>query len=955
MSVVEVTQALGSFGISLRLETPKAFLDAIKPFGHVAIMPGRVDVLSLGDNLLQAARYVGVFRSMYNQPDSFLMNGVGMAFWLGDEDSKGDVIESGTSATFSSFANAVRGFLPAHGAVHEGTLYGIPGASATTGITTTQQYATPRDAITYVTTTYATSTMPVEWRVNNNATLDAGPVANLYPSTSAPSALMVRTGNDIDGKDYAITGVPASLSLDTNMEDYTTRVILLGQGTSDAIMVGTADGPATPYKDLYGNPVRLTRVVSESITDATLVAARAQSNLVAYQAPSIAVQLSTDLYDVTGVFKTGDSIYVHDVDAGFIDAANEIYWQGVPINPMKLRVIELDWSIPAYWTVAYRDPNGIWYDLSDYYAPESGSDSVVVGSFLQSTGGGYQEPVGSRPNGDSSVPGTPVFGVPTTSAYQSDTSKAGDTKAQINLNWSLPLNVDGSTIVDGNVYEIRQRPTFLAGSTWTSYFTQWGTNQTIIQELTPGVTYDHQIRALDLAIPPNVSAWSTTLSVVAAADSTAPSTPAAPAVAASTLAIQVTSTLGVAGGGTYNLETDLDHLEIHGSTTSSFVPSASTKVGDLTANIGLMIAGIPAVQTYQVDRTATTWIKAIAVDRTGNKSNASTAVSATSILVNDAHISDLTVTKVTAGTISATWLIGGTIQTSSSGARVVLNSAGIQTFDSSGNQTVGISASNGNATITGRFRTGFPGASTAYLDLINSSDRTTIFFIDPAGVNSAFMNSPIDTNGAPTIGINTAQFSYLSQTSRHRLFLNNVNGIFLQTIRVSDQTTLGGALALGSAASNMSHFVVGGAQTGGQVSMDSAQVQARYNTSGSVAGGMWQLYAGAAKFQAYDSSANLKSELAMFSDTSWWMSGAISANNPIGGAAMVFAGTTTGTSPISITYGSTMASAPWPVATLSSGGTPVAFAVSSSSSTGCSFNWADTGTRRVNYWIIQIV
>ena len=93
MTVTEIRQALGEWSLSLRPGTPRELLDAISAnaFGHVAILPGRVNPATVGDGLLAAARYVGVYRGRTDE-DGRELRGVGMAAWLGDEDDKGDVI-----------------------------------------------------------------------------------------------------------------------------------------------------------------------------------------------------------------------------------------------------------------------------------------------------------------------------------------------------------------------------------------------------------------------------------------------------------------------------------------------------------------------------------------------------------------------------------------------------------------------------------------------------------------------------------------------------------------------------------------------------------------------------------------------------------------------------------------------------------------------------------------------
>jgi hypothetical protein len=110
------------------------------------------------------------------------------------------------------------------------------------------------------------------------------------------------------------------------------------------------------------------------------------------------------------------------------------------------------------------------------------------------------------------------------------------------LAWNAPLNVDGSTIIDGDHYEIQHAPN--PGSVWQNTFVGWGASTGQLVDLSPGVSYDVRIRAVDKS--GNTGAWSATETFVATEDTIAPSTPAAPTVAASRIAVQITHQLGKA-------------------------------------------------------------------------------------------------------------------------------------------------------------------------------------------------------------------------------------------------------------------------------------------------------------------------------------------------------------------------------------------------------------------------
>lgn len=729
MSVTEIKQAIGGWELRLREDTPQQVLDALTFYGHIAILPGELPVAQYGDALLASARYVGVYRGRDAQ-DAFTLKGSGMAFWLGDEDGKGDVFETPVVLTAATFANSVRALLPPGGSITEGVLNSVAGT-----YTGSHQWQNSREAITYVTDTFG-----AEYRVNYDGTLDAGTVSQLYVTT--PKTLLMRKGFGADLLRKAIAG---QMAMGVDVEDVTTRVVLLAEGEGTNIVTADADAPPTPYRDLHGNPIKVTRLVSESGTEAANAAARAQLQLNRFLNARRSVSLSSSDYDIKGTFVVGDYLDVYDPENGFYDAAREVYWQGEHINPMALRCVEMSWPIPPGWTVAFRDINGVWIDLSRYYVGESGDTTIVVGDLargLASVGG---EAVGVRPNlpdgalppADSTIPAAPVFGDISSGSYQPDNGEW--TKSAVFVTWAQPLNTDGSVITDGGHYEIRYRVGTYIGyrvkwgqlnqagykwgelsgnkwgapisdpvttsQEWTVVYVGWGQTQTMIQELTPGVEYEFQIRAVDAANPPHQGPWSASTFVIASGDIFAPDVPAAPVVASSRIAIQVMHLLGKASGGTFNLQPDLAYLSVHVGGSSSFYPDDSNAVGKLIANSGMIQANIPAVGTFQIEQTDDVWVRVVAVDRTGNKSGPSDAVQASVELIDDAHISDLTVSKVTAGTIMANWLLAASIRTAESGARVEMSGSGIQAYNVVGEKTVDIKSTDGSVTVTGKIQT----------------------------------------------------------------------------------------------------------------------------------------------------------------------------------------------------------------------------------------------------------
>lgn len=705
MTITEVRQALGSWEIRLRETVPREVLNQLTYFGHIAVVPNRVNPAEYGDALLAAARYVGVYRSR-SSFDQYLLRGSGMAFWLGDEDAKGDVFETPVVLNTATFAASVAALLPPGGAVTAGTIFSVPGT-----YTNTHQWETPRQALDY-----ATQVFGAEWRVNGNATLDAGLIADLYVTN--PRAIIMRR---VRGSDLQVKALPGRMELGQDVEDYTTRVVVLAEGEGAAISTGEADNLPTPFNDIHGNDVVMTRLVSESGTTEGNADARASIILQQYSGERQSISLSTDAYDINGDVKVGDWVNVWDPDTGFVDETREIYWQGQPINPALVRVVESTWPVQDGWTVAFRRTDGVWIDLSPYYAGESGATTLTVGDLSRSLA--TSEPIGIRPSLptsptlDTTIPDAPAFVSFSPGSYQSD--EISTTKSAFHVTWTTPLNTDASVITDGAYYEIRYRISGILGykvkwgvasgykwgqlegnpwayplsdpvdtdREWNYLQIGWGINEATIAELTPGVTYEFQIRAVDAAVPPHFGAFSASSFETTVGDLFAPSAPAAPVVAGNPMAIQVTHNLGKASGGTFNLEPDLVRLLIHVGGSSGFFPDGTNQVGELAANAGMLLQSIPAVGTFQITPIEQIYVKVVAVDRAGNKSQPSAAATVTAELIDDQYISSLTVSKLTAGTITAESVLA---------ARMGVSGAGGFTVEGGGDITV---LGGGNITI----------------------------------------------------------------------------------------------------------------------------------------------------------------------------------------------------------------------------------------------------------------
>ena len=799
MSVTEVLQGLGEWSLTLSEATPKEILDQLDVFGHVAIHAGAVEPHLARDALLLDSRYVGVYRGKGNAPTEqgvrYTLKGPGMAFWLGDEDGKGHAIEAPLTLN-TSFAAWVAALLPI--STVAGTIVAVPKT-----FDYTFQYTTPRDALNYM-----CGTLECAWRINGNASVDAGLESDLF--TVVPEAALVRRGAGVDMFLRAMSG---AMSTEVDMSDFTTRTVLLASGAEAATVTATADiAPVlNPYKDLFGNAVKLTRFISESDTDATNAPARAQLQLNRFSDAKRAITLSSNDYDLKGDVAVGDYMWVFDPDIGVVDINNEVNFRGDRMYPMKLRLTEMTWPITEEMGVAFRDMDGNWFDLTPYVVPEGGESQLVVGGFYKALGDGDGGSVGSRPIADTSIPAAPTWNTPFVySVYQ---STRGESRAQVQLKWLRPNNVDGSSILDGDHFQIRYRssstPIFPSTHTQMAAFTHtqlaagthlqpitytpgpydyasvpWDQLNLLLQDLPTNMPFEAQIRAVDSAKPANVSAWSSVTVFQTSGDTLPPATPAPPSIAAGRMNVQMTHTLGRADGGTYNLDADLHHFELHGQYEPLFVPSQSTLLGKVVANNGMIKSQVPAVGSVPIESVVPVYFKVIAVDNDGNKSSPSAAVQSTALLVDDAHISSLTVSKVTAGTITADWVNAARIWSGTAGgARTEQSYLGFEAYNAANTRTFFVEAATGNVTITGKFRTAI-------------SPTSDCIVIDPVALAAGGVGT------VPAIDI------FDDGDPNNHIRLSTVDNIFHLAVRSrTDETIQGGVLTYDLPAGGGSAYV----------------------------------------------------------------------------------------------------------------------------------------------------
>ncbi len=375
--ITERYRGHGRFDLRLSDDTPSDVVTQLVEFGHVVITDSPVDPAALGDSgMLAAARYTGVvYRPARRLDLSVRLAGYGPLIHLGDQDGKGDIIETPWRPTASwTFADWINGLL--------GTINGTPSplqpgtvtnvAPPSSGDRTIYvRYLNRRQVLDYIVDYYSAS-----YRVNPDFTVDAGPESALFNVT--PTVVLF----DRAGEDPVTDGLPATvLDVEWDADDWTSRVVLFGEGQqTETIVVGTADVATNPYKDPQGNPLVRKRPVSSPITESGEASVVAQAQLNRFANVSGVVTAATDHPRIRSLVQPGDNIWAWFPEGRVVDTSQQTTHRGELLSPLVLRVWEIRWPVREGMGVYYRDADGNYIDLTPYVRWETGQARLKVGA-----------------------------------------------------------------------------------------------------------------------------------------------------------------------------------------------------------------------------------------------------------------------------------------------------------------------------------------------------------------------------------------------------------------------------------------------------------------------------------------------------------------------------------------------------------------------------------------------
>lgn len=704
MAITTRLMSPGNYSVNFSQEfTPTEIIEAIQEWGHIVVTPQQVDVDTLSDSdILSAATYTGIVLNRTLEEGVVTVSGQGLELYMGDGAAKGMVIAesnnvgkvriyTGTTLSETLFNSTAQTNKPLGimldeagntQAITQGTIN-----NPTTNYTGQHFVETALSALKFI-----CETLDVEYRVNPQGTLDAGPAANLFNGvgTSEPNTIVVKTAY---GEDPALEGiVPQGLRTEFDATDWVSRVDFTGEvGFFDTAtdVAGEANLASNPYKDLHGNALKRVGLVQEPDIPAASLNDRASTMLNELSRVKKILNLDLTQYEVSGDLQAGDFIYAFDPDIGFIDTSAdasgesrdlyEVTFRGEVINPVKVRVIGLTFPIVDSMGVYFRDKDGNYTDLSEYVQYESGSAQVELGDVIRTIGDDlrFSEYSLSRETaGAFSIPD-----LPSTPTLQSGTylNATGDSAGFVRVVVSKPTNIDSSQITDGSHYRVRYKKTTDSQYSYANFpFTGVSSESLLIQDLTVGSTYDIGVAVVDKSGFKKMSAYdgtgedlytnsssvnpnyATNARVEIEKDGQAPSKPKTATIASGPLRVQVTHYLGKDGTdgqgnpfGNFTLEGDVDHLDVHAVTQSgnsaSFTVATANKIGEIRVTSGNILQSIPVIATLELEDSEDYYFRIVAVDKSGNASDPSDGQTATANLIAEANIADATITTAKIG------------------------------------------------------------------------------------------------------------------------------------------------------------------------------------------------------------------------------------------------------------------------------------------------------------------
>lgn len=378
MPVYEAVMKVGSWELELRPNTPWHIRDRIIPHATIVITPLQLSSPLADADMLAVARYHGI---VHRPGFSYVIGGPGLAAYMGDEDYKGAYHWQTTTWTGNTLGYVwqILGIQP-----HAGTEHKIPlnvGAVANPAVNMTMSAygLNRRKWLEIVCANYG-----MEYRVNPDLTLDVDTEAILYPLPSdGRRVLAVR--RDSAGPDHPYFGIGSDVSMERDFDDYANYVYVRSSATTMGPFATVSQ-----FRDASGNTVRREYLHEDSDLGTNTTLLTNVGNTVLAERNGFAgrrqVGVSTDLYDVKGRVKPGETMLVYDPDIGLTGtSADTVNYRGQRIRPAAVRAMAIRWNVSSGMGVYMRQvasPGGTptYTDLTPYIAWEPPGATFEVGA-----------------------------------------------------------------------------------------------------------------------------------------------------------------------------------------------------------------------------------------------------------------------------------------------------------------------------------------------------------------------------------------------------------------------------------------------------------------------------------------------------------------------------------------------------------------------------------------------
>lgn len=337
--------------------------------GHIVITSNRVD--DVVDNLA-----VALYRGrLVEQTGARSFAGLGLSSWLGTSETPSPIAAAGgvthTGKTLAEWVAILATNGLTVGTVDE------PGGT----LTAFWQWSSNVEQLDHV-----CRAMGAEWRVNPDGTIDAGPVADLYPELPRVLFSDVVDAPSSPGHPDAVRAIPATLlapSVTSKQRASTTRVAGTGVGGS---IVEQSSSTATVAYDPDGAAADLTRLVDASQVGSTEAAALATTVQALWEDPrsDFAVAVRGDRW--RRFVNPGELALVWWPLAGIVDLSSPPFeFDGVTVAPRTVRIQQVDWGVSdgdGVYLIRQTDPAGpdTIVDLSEWVAVDGSVDKITVGA-----------------------------------------------------------------------------------------------------------------------------------------------------------------------------------------------------------------------------------------------------------------------------------------------------------------------------------------------------------------------------------------------------------------------------------------------------------------------------------------------------------------------------------------------------------------------------------------------